>query len=96
MVGGCFETTDHKQSIFCIYNIYNFYCFVGGANNKPFEYLHVLGQTTEEQIVSLVKNVFEPAGFGVETFTRLPYLCEGDLEHSLYLLNDIVFVLKPA
>lgn len=53
------------------------------------------GTTFEEQVESLVRTVFEPAGFRLQTFTRVPYLCEGDLEHSFYYLDDAVFVLAP-
>ena len=49
----------------------------------------------EEQIASFERDVFKPFGFTVERFTKLPYLCEGDLERSFYILSDIVFVLKP-
>jgi len=44
--------------------------------------------------VSLVQDVFEPAGFTMERFSRVPYLCEGDMECSFYELDDAVFVLK--
>ena len=60
----------------------------------PSETLPVTGDTLVEQIVSLEQDVFKPFGFTVESFTKLPYLCEGDLEHSFYVLQDIVFVLK--
>ncbi|KAK3581155.1 hypothetical protein CHS0354_024687 [Potamilus streckersoni] len=62
--------------------------------HRPTEVIHLQGQTFEEQVVSLVKDVFEPAGFELEHFTRLPYLCEGDMYHSFYVLDDAVFVLK--
>lgn len=68
--------------------------FSGGVENKPTEELHIQGEIFEEQCVSLVRDVFEPAGFTLERFTRLPYLCEGDLECSFYELDDAVFVLK--
>lgn len=57
-------------------------------DHSPEEKLLIQGQNFEEQ-------VFEPAGFDVEKFSRLPYLCEGDLHQSFYLLDDAVFVLKP-
>ena len=53
------------------------------------------GSTWEEQTNSLVRT-FEKHNFRVESFTRVPYLCEGDLEHSFYRLDDAVFVLSPA
>jgi len=66
------------------------------TNNQPTEKLHIAGQTIEEQINNLVSKIFEPAGFKVERFTRLPYLCEGDLTTSFYVLHDVVFVLRAS
>ena len=61
---------------------------------KPSEFIQVNGSTWEEQVESLVKDVFEPTGFTVEIFTRVPYLCEGDLYQDFYVLDDALFVLK--
>ena len=63
-------------------------------DHKPREQLPITGTTFEEQVASLITDFFEPSGFKVEKFTRIPYLCEGDLEHSYYMLNDAVFVLS--
>ncbi|EDO37060.1 predicted protein [Nematostella vectensis] len=63
---------------------------------SPTELITVVGETWEEQVISLVEDVFTPAGYEVERFTRLPYLCEGDLYDSFYSLSDTVFVLKPV
>ena len=70
--------------------------FPGGVDNKPFEFLHIEGSTFEDQVTSFIKNVFELSDFEVVSFTRVPYLCEGDLERSFYILNDALFVLKPV
>ncbi|KAI0234730.1 Methyltransferase-like protein 9 [Lamellibrachia satsuma] len=67
----------------------------GGINHKPSEILPIQGDTLVEQIASFERDVFKPYGFTVERFTKLPYLCEGDLERSFYILKDVVFVLKP-
>lgn len=61
---------------------------------KPSEIITVNGSTWEEQVNSLVKDLFEPCGFTVEQFTRVPYLCEGDLYQDYYMLDDALFVLK--
>ncbi|XP_068696174.1 protein-L-histidine N-pros-methyltransferase-like isoform X3 [Montipora foliosa] len=63
---------------------------------KPSEFIQVNGSTWEEQVESLVKDVFEPTGFTVEIFTRVPYLCEGDLYRDFYVLDDALFVLKAT
>ncbi|KYO30634.1 methyltransferase-like protein 9 isoform D [Alligator mississippiensis] len=68
---------------------------VGGKWEKPSEVLEIKGHTWEEQVNSLPE-VFRKAGFAIEAFTRLPYLCEGDMYNDYYVLDDAVFVLKPV
>uniref|UniRef100_A0AAF6Z650 Methyltransferase 9, His-X-His N1(pi)-histidine n=1 Tax=Bos taurus TaxID=9913 RepID=A0AAF6Z650_BOVIN len=68
---------------------------VGGKWDKPSEILEIKGQNWEEQVNSLPE-VFRKAGFVIEAFTRLPYLCEGDMYNDYYVLDDAVFVLKPV
>jgi len=70
--------------------------FSGDSSHQPKQFLQIYGKTFEEQVTSLVENVLVPAGFEVETFSRLPYLCEGDMYHSFYTLNDVILVLKPV
>ncbi|XP_052817997.1 uncharacterized protein LOC128244019 [Mya arenaria] len=65
----------------------------GSSNNKPTERLNIDGATFEAQCESMVRDVFRPAGFSLLHFSRVPYLCEGDLHSSFYVLNDTVFVL---
>ncbi|KAK7114058.1 hypothetical protein V1264_000184 [Littorina saxatilis] len=65
-------------------------------DHVPTENLRITGATFEEQVAQLTTGVFQPAGFEVEAFTRVPYLCEGDLKHSFYVLNDALFVLKAV
>ena len=65
--------------------------------NKPTEWLAIRKtKCVEEQVNQMVENVFIPSGFEVVSFSRLPYLCEGDLTTSFYVLYDILFVLKPT
>ncbi|EHB01071.1 Methyltransferase-like protein 9 [Heterocephalus glaber] len=40
--------------------------------------------------------VFRKASFVIEAFTRLPYLCEGNMYNDYYVLDDADFVLKPV
>ena len=68
----------------------------GAKMVQPSEFITVNGSSWEEQVNSLVKDVFEPCGFTVELFTRLPYLCEGDLYRDFYVLDDALFVLKTT
>ena len=62
----------------------------------PSEIIALNGTTWEEQVASLIKGIFQPAGFIVEKFTKLPYLCEGDLYQDYYMLHDAVFILRPS
>ncbi|MEE6517479.1 hypothetical protein FKM82_027711 [Ascaphus truei] len=66
----------------------------GGKWEKPCEVMDVKGTAWEDQVSSLAA-VFQEAGFVVEAFTRLPYLCEGDMYNDYYVLDDAVFVLRP-
>lgn len=68
----------------------------GSSFTDPQERLPISGDTIEEQIISLHDDVFEPNGFEVVKFTRLPYLCEGDLHNDFFLLTDILFLLKTT
>ncbi|XP_076063952.1 protein-L-histidine N-pros-methyltransferase-like [Oratosquilla oratoria] len=70
------------------------YVEFGSADHLPSEDLGVTGSTIEEQVVSLGQDVFPSLGLQVQSWTRLPYLCEGDLDQAFYWLSDIIFVLK--
>ncbi|XP_054158208.1 LOW QUALITY PROTEIN: protein-L-histidine N-pros-methyltransferase-like [Oppia nitens] len=60
----------------------------------PTEQLPIDGHTFEEQLTSFVDNALTPNGLQVVKWTKLPYLCEGDLELTYYWLYDVVLVLK--
>ena len=77
------------------FNLMFSFVLVGGKWDKPSEILEIKGQNWEEQVNSLPE-VFRKAGFVIEAFTRLPYLCEGDMYNDYYVLDDAVFVLKPV
>lgn len=69
---------------------------LGRSLIPPTELINIPGETWKEQLVNLIQSVFLPSGFAVEHFTKLPYLCEGDLYENFYVLSDAVFVLKPV
>lgn len=74
---------------------YHHYVETGGqADHRPTEWLPIKGETFEEQAASAITDLFEPAGFHVERWCRLPYLCEGDLNQAFYWLDDALFVLS--
>ena len=62
-------------------------------NYEPSQALQITGETVMQQVESLV-SLFEQNGFDLLAWTRLPYLCEGDMVHSVYYLDDIVFLLQ--
>ncbi|XP_063925679.1 protein-L-histidine N-pros-methyltransferase isoform X2 [Zophobas morio] len=72
------------------------YVEAGSRGHKPTELLPILGSCFEDQVNSVVHDVLTPAGFKVVSWTRVPYLCEGDLQQSYYWLDDVVFILKAA
>lgn len=74
---------------------FKFY-FEYNQNHLPKEFLSIQGHTPEEQINYLIRNLFEPTGFRLIKFTRLPYLSEGDIERSYYFLFDYIFVLEMS
>lgn len=74
---------------------YQPYVEVGGKDNhQPEERMPIEGRTFAEQAASFVTHVLAPAGFSVERWTRLPYLCEGDLQQAYYWLPDALFVVR--
>jgi hypothetical protein len=68
--------------------------FLGRLDHRPTEWLPIQGSSFEEQASSAITNVFEASGFHVEHWSRVPYLCEGDLNQAFYWLDDAVFVLS--
>ncbi|KAF5273227.1 hypothetical protein FQA39_LY07558 [Lamprigera yunnana] len=72
------------------------YVETGSSDHKPKEMLPVQGDTFEQQVNSLVHDVFIPIGFEIISWTRVPYLCEGDLRQSYYWLDDVVFLLRSV
>ncbi|CAO4385423.1 unnamed protein product [Caenorhabditis nigoni] len=66
-----------------------------GSSTRPDSYLNVQGRTYADHVHHMIVNVFKAANFEVVRWTRLPYLCEGDMNNSAYYLPDAVFLLKP-
>ena len=65
------------------------------TDHRPTEVLPIEGQTFEQQLLSFKDNVLQPNGFEIIKWTKLPYLCEGDLDLTFYWLYDVVLLLKP-
>ncbi|DBA01719.1 TPA: hypothetical protein N0F65_010129 [Lagenidium giganteum] len=52
------------------------------------------GDSFEAAASVLLRNVLQPAGFQLLQFSRVPYLCRGDMRQPYYVLSDAIFVLK--
>lgn len=91
-----FETLQMEFNIVIvkIFKCWWTWFFLDSTDHKPTESLLIKGHTFEEQAASFITDVFQPLGFIVKHFTRLPYLCEGDMHKSFYVLNDAIFVLS--
>ena len=63
-------------------------------SHKPSERMAITGERFEDQVETAVR-VFEEEGFHLESWSRVPYLCEGDLNKPLYHLNNGLFVFRP-
>ncbi|KAB7496263.1 Methyltransferase-like protein 9 [Armadillidium nasatum] len=70
------------------------YVETGTTDHEPSENLGITGVMIEDQVNSLIGDVFPSFGFNTLRWTRLPYLCEGDMDQAFYWLSDIVFILK--
>ena len=68
--------------------------FSSDGDHQPEQLLDIRGQSLEDQASSMMEIVLKPIGFRVVSWSRLPYLCEGDLERTFYHLNDMIFALK--
>ncbi|EDW74779.1 uncharacterized protein Dwil_GK15857 [Drosophila willistoni] len=51
-------------------------------------------QLSFEEEATMFMDILENCGFRVESWTKAPYLCEGDLHQSFYWLIDLIVVLS--
>jgi len=88
------KSADPCQILLAVVFPFSQYVEFGGQQTKPFEPIELNGLTVEEQIYEFAENVLKPQKFQIIRWTRLPYLCQGDMHQSFYVLNDIVFLLE--
>lgn len=62
-------------------------------SHKPSEKMDITGETFEAQVEAAVA-MFEGIGFKLESWARVPYLCEGDLNRPIYHLNNALMMFK--
>ena len=86
------KTSLKPNGIVFIALVLPFEPFVEARNStQPNQSLALKGSNLEEQAESFVKLMTE-YGFKLKVWTRLPYLCEGDLLQPVYYLDDAVFL----
>merc|ERR1712126_230760 len=64
-------------------------------SHKPSEKMNIHGELFENQVEAAVQ-LFDDVGFNLESWSRVPYLCEGDLTRPLYQLNNALLVFKKT
>ncbi|XP_062501872.1 protein-L-histidine N-pros-methyltransferase-like isoform X2 [Corticium candelabrum] len=62
----------------------------------PTEKLKVKGSTFESSVNRLVSDVLNPHGFKLLSWTRLPYLSEGDLFEAYFVLDCALLMLQKC
>lgn len=73
----------------------NQYVESSSNGHKPSEVINLTGNSLEQHAQSFIQDYIEPNDLELVAWTKVPYLCEGDLELSYYWLNDVLFLLKP-
>ncbi len=68
------------------------FVYDGPASRAPLESLDLNGDGWEHSVARLAENVLEPLGFRIEKVSRVPYLCRGDAERPIYVLDDALLV----
>eukprot|EP00051_Salpingoeca_urceolata_P025135 m.446241 g.446241 ORF g.446241 m.446241 type:complete len:315 (-) comp20309_c0_seq1:1522-2466(-) len=68
----------------------------GAKRKAPSEALPLCGESFQAQACSMITDVFGPLGLVLHAWSRVPYLCEGDLIRPVYSLDDALFVLTKA
>lgn len=64
-------------------------------SHRPSEMMSITGNTFADQVTSTVDQ-FERIGFKLERWSRVPYLCEGDLSKPIYHLNNGLFLFTKV
>lgn len=64
--------------------------------SKPAEELPISAASWEEGVSLLWSEVLRPLGYAPLAVSRLPYLCEGDMNSEYFALDDVVLVLQKT
>lgn len=69
--------------------------FEGGVTHDPTEPLPLADvESWEAGAAALVERVLAPARLRVERLARAPYVSAGDVDHPLYVLDDVIVVCR--
>jgi len=83
------------NGLFLVALVYPFKPFVEARNSRtPSQDLGVIGDNFIDQVESFVNIMKNEFGFKLKSWTRVPYLCEGDLVHSIYYLDDALYLFS--
>ena len=61
---------------------------------RPSEELPVDNSSWEAGVNTLWENVLRPLGYSPLAVSRVPYLCEGDMDTEYYALDDVLLALR--
>ena len=62
-------------------------------SHEPSEEMNISGKYFENQLESSVE-MFKNVGFELLSWSRIPYLCEGDLARPIYSLDDSLIIFR--
>lgn len=69
----------------------------GPRSLEPAEKLELPRQGWEPSVAALIERELRPLGLEIDSVSRVPYLCQGDSQRSLYVLDDALVVCRrPA
>jgi len=74
---------------------FNPYVEFENKSHIPTEFLPINATNFEGEVNNFIEKVLKPNQWEVISWTRLPYICEGDIKQAFYWLDDAVFVIKP-
>jgi len=77
---------------------FNPYVERGGINNKPLIDVSLYQSSSRfhsDQLEVFVKAI-EKSGFELETWSCVPYLCEGDQTTPYYTLRDTILIFRKV
>jgi len=69
--------------------------YTESKTHQPKELLPIKGTSFEAEVVNFVEKVLKPNGWELIKWSRVPYLCDGDIRQAYYWLDDALFLIRP-